>query len=147
MLVYRLCSREEVEHILNTGDFTTVGSLGVNDGSNTHGYLVDTHYMHFYPLESDVLYRNTCKNSVICTYDIPDDILEMSKGFGTYLDYTNFTRRVEVLEYAVRSSVLTIDYLVKAEVLLDDVDYEDFYGGQLRKGLGYNLYSKNKFTR
>lgn len=140
MLVYRVCSQNEVNYILNNGNFFGVGGFAKHFSSNTHKYGRG-YYMHFFHNKSDFCFVDSQAGNCICTYDIPDDLLD--RGIGVYLDRRNFKDKIELIEYAVRSSNMDYSYLRKAEVLLDSVTLDDFIDGNLRDGVTKTIFESD----
>ena len=49
MVVYRICKKEEIEHIFNDKNFKNVGKIfEINKNTNTHLYTADKKYIHFF---------------------------------------------------------------------------------------------------
>ena len=129
MFVYRICSKQKIERILNYKEFTMIGNYGaiyLNDKKNTHKYKLDKLYLHFFKNKDSIFYLDTSEDRFICTYDIPEDILETGMGIGKYLYYFNFSHLLNVCEYAIESSLISFDYLLKVERINKYVDIEDY---------------------
>ena len=57
MRVYRLCNKHEAESILKNRKFKNIGHKCQNDSTkNTHQYIQDINYMHFFEKETSLLY-------------------------------------------------------------------------------------------
>ena len=82
--------------------------------------------MHFYATYGSIFYYNSQDRRYICTYDIPDDVLEQSKGTGYYLDLEFFEHLQEVTEYAVEIDLLDFSYLKKVEEMSELLLFEDY---------------------
>lgn len=129
MLVYRICSKHEIEQILNYNEFTAIGNYGLtylNDYKNSHKYKLNKLYLHFFKNKDSIFYMDTSKDRFICTYDIPEDILKTGMGIGKYLDYFNFSHLLNVCEYAIESSLINFEYLLKIERINKYIDIEDY---------------------
>ncbi|MCM1052906.1 MAG: hypothetical protein NC483_02895 [Ruminococcus sp.] len=144
MLVYRTCRREEVEYILKNSNFNIVSSYSHNYYGNTHRYQDGVSYMHFFSDISSIFYMKTNRGRCICIYDIPTDILEKYKGIGIYTDYICFRHEEHVREYAIDIGEMRVEYLKRADVLLQDIDYEDMIDGSLDSSLIENIYNSSK---
>lgn len=125
MKVFRLCNKDEVENILNNRNFDKVGHECQKDSSkNTYQYLPNKNYMHFFGDAISLLYLYPSKGKMVCVYDIPDEILNNSKGKGLYLDFINFEDLKEVTEYAIESDKMQFEYLDKAYKIKEDLDFD-----------------------
>lgn len=127
MKVYRLCNEDEVENILKNRNFETVGHKCKTDSTiNTHQYMQDVNYMHFFQKEISLLYFHPAKGKMICVYNIPDEVLRASIGTGFYYDFINFKNRHEVDEYAIESDKVKFQYLEKIYTIHEDLDFGDY---------------------
>ena len=127
MLVYRVAHYKEVQNILLFKSFRFVGDYEREyNKSNTHYYEWNKRYLHFFDNLDNINYLHLNEGNCVCTYDIPEDILDKHRGHGIYMDYINFEHAVFVDEYAVPTSKLKYEYLVDIKQLLDCVDYEDY---------------------
>lgn len=125
MKVYRLCDKNEAEYILKNKNFEDIGHKCQKDFSkNSHQYIQDRNYMHFFEEEISLLYLSPLKGKMICVYDIPDDILSSSKGKGSYWDFINFEDMQEVTEYAIESEKMKFEYLEKIYTIKEDLDFD-----------------------
>lgn len=131
MLVYRICSKQEIEQILNYNEFTAIGNYGLtylnnNKNKNNHMYKLDKLYLHFFKNKDSIFYMDTSEDRFICTYDIPEDILKTGMGTGKYPNYFNFNHLINVCEYAIESSLISFEYLLKVERIKEYIDIEDY---------------------
>jgi hypothetical protein len=131
MILYRICSDREVNLILDN-DFSKVGSLGANlieyqneKGMNNHKYNPDKYYMHFYKDKGNVLFMNVFAGSYVCTYDLPDDMLEGKLRVGKYTGYFYGNNEINVCEYAIESEMIKKEYLQKIERTKEDICITD----------------------
>jgi len=131
MILYRICSEIEVDLILDN-DFNEVGSLGANlieyqnqKGMNNHKYDPNKYYMHFYKEKDNVLFGNATTGNYVCTYDLPDDILEGKLCFGKYNGYFYGNNEINVSEYAIESEKIQKEYLQKIERVKEDICITD----------------------
>lgn len=136
MRVYRLCNKDEAESILRDRNFENIGHKCQNDSTkNTHQYMQNVNYMHFFEEEKSLIYLYPSKGKMICVYDIPDEILSFSRGRGLYLDFINFEDMQKVNEYAIESDKVKFEYLETIYILDQDLDFdyvpktEELYGG------------------
>lgn len=112
MIVYRLCSPEEAEVILQKNCFDDVGNCFENDHLvSSHIYEPNVKYMHFFKELLSILYRDPVPNYIICFYDIPDEKLKVSAGIGLYHEFIFKSSLVKVTEYAVKSNEIKFEYL------------------------------------
>ncbi len=144
MVVYRICRNEEVYYILNNNDFSIVGSFSKGYTGNTHKYQLGHNYMHFFQNIDDIFYMKTNKGRCICIYDIPDVILEKYSGVGIYPDYVLFRYKKHIIEYAVDTKEMKVEYLKKVDILLDDIDYDCMLDGIIDNSLVENIYDASK---
>ena len=134
MQVYRVCNKKEYSIIMKTKNCSIVGSEMSNSNFNSHYYMKDKKYMHFFSNFDDILYLNLRKDYYICIYDIPDDLLNISAGIGYYYDFIEFDRIVSAEEYSIESNDIKFDYLIKAYRINEYLDFEDFiYGDVISK--------------
>lgn len=125
MRVYRLCNKDEAESIFRDRNFESIGHKCQNDSTkNTHQYMQDVNYMHFFEEEMSLLYLYPAKGKFICVYDIPDEILSCARGRGLYLDFINFENIQEVNEYAIESHKLKFEYLETIYIVEKDLDFD-----------------------
>lgn len=126
MLVYRNCDKKEIKKVLTNKNFNNIGSMcEENPSKNTFKYLEDTFYMHFFKDRYSLLYLDTSTGRYICTYNIPDFILEKHFGYGFYLDLISFKTLGKIEEYAIPSNLIKFEYLESIDILTDFVDFED----------------------
>ena len=131
MIVYRLCSNEEVKEILDSKSLATVGKTGKDlfaiqqrENVSNHNYFCENRYLHFFADKASIFYLNV-GNNCICTYNIPDEILADGLGEGYYHDLVNYQRMVKVLEYAIDVSLLSFDWLERIEYVSDCLNTKD----------------------
>lgn len=125
MRVYRLCNKDEAESILRDKNFESIGHKCQNDSTkNTHQYMQDVNYMHFFEEKMSLLYLYPSKGKFICVYDIPNEILSYSRGRGLYLDFINFENIQEVNEYAIESHKLKFEYLETIYIVDKNLDFD-----------------------
>ena len=143
MVVYRVCSRQEVEMIFDKG-IENVGSHNNSTDVNSHRYQYNVNYLHFFLRKSDILHIKSNKGSCICTYDIPREILNLYSGVGQYVDFINFKERCYAIEFAVPAKELQTTYLKRVDMLLQYIDYEDFLSGDISPELYETIYDSSK---
>ena len=148
MKVYRLCRKEEIISILKNQNFDGVGQECIQDETiNTHKYKNDKKYLHFFPKFDDLLYLNTTEDNYICTYDIPDSILDKTKGIGKYVDFIKFMNLVDIEEYAIETSSLDLKNLLCVFKIEKFIDYEDLWFDRSLKGFIRPVYIQNKKSK
>lgn len=118
MVVYRVCSKEEVDFLLNGGDISLVGSMPEKFRMNIHCYDVNERYMHFFRNEGNVVLVGRFPEDYICVYDIPKSVLRSSIGIGYY---TNIFSTWELTEYAIRSKDMNFGYLKRVKIAKDSL--------------------------
>lgn len=127
MIVYRICKKEEIKHILNDKNFKNVGkTFEINENANTHLYINDKKYIHFFKDKDSIFYLGTTADMYICTYDIPNYLLETHYGIGFYLDKFNFKNLEKVSEYAIENEFINFNQLLKIERILEYIDIDDY---------------------
>ena len=125
MKVYRLCNKDEIESILANRNFKGIGHVSQNNSTkNTHQYLQNVNYMHFFDKERSLLYLHPSRGQMICVYDIPDGILGCYMGIGLYLDFINLKTMHKVVEYAIESDKLKFEYLETIYIVNQDLDFD-----------------------
>lgn len=125
MRLYRLCNKEEAKDILQHRNFEGIGHKCQNDYTkNTHQYMKNVNYMHFFENEMSLLYLYPAKGKTICVYDIPDEILSSSREKGVYLDFINFKDIQEVAEYAIESDKVKFEYLETIYLVDENLDFD-----------------------
>lgn len=113
MLVYRVCSKEEVDFILANGDMSLVGNIKQSFNKNTFHYAEHEKYMHFFPIEGNVFLVGQFPKDYICVYDIPENLL--IRGFGYY---RYVARKFILEEFAVQSKYMKAEYLKRVKMPL-----------------------------
>lgn len=127
MKVFRLCNKEEIDKINKCADFNLLGKSYQEDSvKNTHKYDREKRYMHFFKDEISVLFLSPRKGKFICEYDIPDDILKESEGYGNYADFVNFAKILRVPEYAIPSEKMKKEFLKRVYLIKEDLDFDYF---------------------
>ena len=135
MLVYRYCSKREINKIFEHHYFDKIGcQRDIDLHVNTHQYKKDVYYMHFYLAEDSLFYSYLSKDYCICTYEIPDDLVNKYLGAGYYPNREgkkigNDYLLESVLECAIPSQFIYFDYLKKIDVLNESPLYEDYLKG------------------
>ena len=125
MQVFRLCSPEEFESILENRNFEYVGQeFQINPQKNTHQYLSNVKYLHFFKDEISLLYLAGCKGDYIFVYDIPDEILSTSSGCGFYFDFINFSSISKATEYAIDTKKIKFEYIKRIYSIIQDLDFD-----------------------
>ena len=146
MQVYRLCSEYEINIILNTHDFSKISHFFYpSPKMNNHKYQPHQRYLHFFQKLSDILYQDTTSDKILCTYNIPDEILNKYIGLGYYFDYINYNNLQFVTEYAIPNVEINFPYLEKVERLKRNIDYEDFLNDENLMTLTTTIYLKEKY--
>lgn len=128
MVVYRVCGEKEVSKILSGCDYSRLGNnfpVSYND-KNTHKYESGQLYLHFFKDKADILYLKDLKGCYLCSYDISSEILDIYEGVGYYYDLLNYSKLYGILEYAIKSNELSLDYLIQIEYIKDEIDIEDY---------------------
>ena len=125
MKVYRLCDKNEIDIVFKSKSFNSVGNkFEIDPKKNTHQYLQDTEYIHFFKKPISLLYLSLLKGKYICVYNIPDSILQQYEGTGLYLDFIFFRNLHQIAEYAIPSKNLEFNYLEKIFLINEDIDFE-----------------------
>lgn len=125
MIVYRICKKNEIDSIFNSSSFSSIGNFcGVFNG-NSHSYMKNKKYMHFFDKKINILYLNPSKEEYLCEYNISDEILERYKGIGEYLDFIYWKSISKVEEYAIPSELIVFDNLEKIYSIKDYIEYDD----------------------
>ena len=132
MLVYRICNNKELDIILKERNFSNIGSVRKRERveiANTHKYIVGIRYMHFFWNMESVYRINKSVNYAVCTYDIPEELLNKYYGAGRYL--INKDDFGWITEYAIPSEMIEFDYLkdilLISEICDNDVKFERIY--------------------
>lgn len=127
MLVYRVCNEKEINTIFNEKSFKKIGNyFEINQSINTNHYVKNKKYIHFFKYFNSIFYLNVSKGKFICTYDIPNYLLEEHLGYGFYYDRFNFKNLEKVVEYAIENGDIMYEYLIKVDKVLEYIDIEDF---------------------
>ena len=127
MLLYRLCKEEEISKILKLQKITAVGRYCHNTHKlNTHVYKKDKKYLHFFLEEYEIINLNPKKDNYICTYDIPEDIVNEHLGFGYYRSIFNLEDLTKIKECAIPIDLIHFSNLLKIEKIKEYIDIE-FY--------------------
>ena len=121
MLVYRVCSENEINYIVNNKNFNNIGrniycGLYGKTLANTHKYDELGYYMHFFKEYSSIYLLECNVGEYICTYNIPLCLLNNYCGRGIYNVLVNgLPESFEVFEYAIPSKLISFEYLVSVE--------------------------------
>ena len=121
MLVYRVCSENEINYIVNNKNFNNIGrniycGLYGKTLANTHKYDELGYYMHFFKDYSSIYLLECNVGDYICTYNIPLSLLNKYSGQGIYNVLVNgLPESFEVCEYAIPSKLISFEYLVSVE--------------------------------
>ena len=128
MQVFRLCRQDEIKKILTQKSFADVGQIYQNNHElNSHNYRANVKYLHFFKNKIDLLYLNTTAGRFICTYDIPEKLLNESAGQGKYKDYIAFKTLCQVDEYAIPVNNLKYEHLLAVKQIIKTFDFEDIH--------------------
>ena len=151
MLVYRVCLEEEIKKIFETKNYEVVGTLGAEFNKNeeevnlnTHVYDKDELYMHFFPEFKNLGYLNLEAGMYICSYDIPEEILNSSKGMGQYANPFTYTVLDELVEYAIKSKDIKFEYLEAVDLIVNNIENLDFLFGEDNPYNYRRIYTKEK---
>ncbi len=121
--LYRLCNKEEIDILLKNKNFEELGSkMKNNEKKNNFDYREDTKYIHFFKDKDNILYLNCSKGKYVCSYLIPENIVNAYSGIGKYLDFMFFRNIVEIEEVAIPITLMDYNYLDSVEKLIDDYD-------------------------
>lgn len=132
MLVYRICQKNEIETILKDKTFINAGKYyEINNKKNTHKYLINKKYIHFFKDKDSIFYLNTDAKMYICTYNIPNHLLETHYGIGYYLDRIYYKNLEKVDEYAIENEFISFNYLLKIEKIIKYIDIEDYINNDI----------------
>jgi len=129
MIVYRVCSEEEIKKILEEHDFSKIGnkfSTLYIPKMNNHKYEPNQLYLHFFKDKGSILYLENLKKNYLCSYDIPNEILDKNSGIGYYWDLLNYSTLCNVPEYAIKSDEIIFDYLKEIDYINKEIDIEDY---------------------
>ena len=145
MYLYRLCNEEEAKTILETKDFSSLGSNYRNCFKNNFIYEPDKKYLHFFDSPYNIYFLHTRKNHYICTYDIPEEVLP-KKNTCYNIDFLDYENHGDVDEYVIESNKIIFDYLYDMDKILENIDYEDYLYTDLSKLLE-TVYDKNRVLK
>ncbi len=120
-----------------------------NHGINTHKYKNDLDYIHFFHFYEEAKeYINGIPSMVwddrsyIAFYDIPDDLLNMYRGFGLYPE--SIHPNIPFLEYAIPFRELDDSFILGKVILYEGLrgreystEYKAYIEGE------YNTYIEN----
>lgn len=141
VLVYRVCSKNEVALILNSTSFDNIGTKEIFGKFDGRQSFRNELHIHFFPSIDNILYMIDGDHKYLCIYDLPLDILEKYKGYGDYCYNGHY--KYNVLEYAVPSREMSFSYLKSIYVLLRDIDEYDFYYNQMVASAAEKIYDKS----
>lgn len=127
MKVYRIANRLEVDNFLENKSFSNVGStFNETCKNNSHHYKKNTFYMHFFDSKDDIFYFNSPLKRFLCTYNIPDEVTKGYLGLGKYVSKYDSSKEDYVLEYAIPSRFIKLEYLESIEVLPVSYTFKEF---------------------
>lgn len=151
MIVYRLCQENEIKKIIETKDFSFVGTLGKvykkEKGEidlNTHHYKETKRYMHFFPKLDNIFYLNPEKDMYVCYYDIPEELLNNCIGYGEYKDYFTLSIPRKILEYSIENNDLDFNYLEKVDKIIENIPVEEYFADENLTNFLETIYTKEK---
>ena len=125
MRVYRLCGVDEFISIIGQKNGHGMGyKYKIDPKKNTHQYKENVNYMHFHNTELGLLYLHPINGLLVCVYNIPDEILNYSKGKGFYLDFIFLKDIHEITEYAIESDKVKLEYLETIYEVERDLDFD-----------------------
>lgn len=128
MIVYRVCNIDELDDLIK-GNFEGLGktySREIMKDNNTHMYQEGVKYLHFFERIESIMYLRRVNGFYLCYYDIPEDLLDKGKGEGFYFKLDNMDRLVNVSEFAIPTSSLSIDNLIKIDRINSRIDLDDY---------------------
>ena len=141
MLVYRICTEEEIQTIFQEMSFEKIGKkYSINDKINTHQYEKDKKYIHFFSNYLDTFFKNSSNKNYICTYDIQEDVLNQFAGTGYYLDRDVYQFTEEVREYAIEADKIHYKDLKMIDLITEDIDFEDLIDNTYQNKI-VNIYN------
>ena len=144
MLVYRICTESEKIAIIEDKGFDDTGVFcSYNPGLNTHNYCPNAKYLHFFKDFDSIFYLLVAEGDYLCTYDIPEWLLNNYIGEGFYLDRENFRNPESAIEYAIPNCDLKFNYLEKIDKITRYVDYDDYLDGNYEDGFE-TVYEKGQ---
>ena len=151
MIVYRVCSKKEIDKILNDKNFKNVGAKGEKYikkqddlDLNNHKYEKDEYYMHFFPRLRDILYINPEKDMYLCYYDIPEETLKQNIGIGNYKDIFTMSIPVDIPEYLINTKDLDFNYLNEIKLITENISMVDFFEDETINKFLKTIYTKKK---
>lgn len=149
MKVYRIANRIEIDNFLENKSFKGIGStFNETCKNNSHHYKRNTFYMHFFDSKADTFYFNSPLKRFLCTYDIPDEVTQGHLGIGKYISKYDSSKEVYVLEYAIPSKFIKLEYLESIEVLPVNYTFKEFLqSGEYNSQIVYSKENTNLLKR
>lgn len=128
MIVYRVCTQEEYESLVNGIAVSELGAYFDFDTSllNDHKYNNDEKYLHFFGEMGNIVFLGTLKDHYLCYYDIPNDLLDNNKGIGYYNEPGVIVKRFNIEEYAIPSNLIKFEYLVGIAKIEQEIELDDY---------------------
>lgn len=128
MIVYRVCHIDELDELIK-GNFEELGkeySREIMKDTNTHMYHDGIKYLHFFERIESIMYLRRVNGFYLCYYDIPEDLLDKGKGEGFYVKLDTMDRLVNVGEFAIPTSDLSMNNLIKIDRINSRIDLDDY---------------------
>lgn len=128
MIVYRVCHIDELDDLIK-GNFEGLGkeySREIMKDTNTHMYHDGVKYLHFFERIESIMYLRRVNGFYLCYYDIPEDLLDKGKGEGYYVKLDTMDRLVNVSEFAIPTSDLSMNNLIKIDRINSRIDLDDY---------------------
>lgn len=128
MIVYRVCHIDELDDLIK-GNFDGLGkeySREIMKDTNTHMYQEGVKYLHFFERIESIMYLRRVNGFYLCYYDIPEDLLDKGKGEGYYVKLDTMDRLVNVSEFAIPTSSLSMNNLIKIDRINSRIDLDDY---------------------
>lgn len=128
MIVYRVCHIDELDNLIK-GRFEELGkeyNREIMKDTNTHMYHDGVKYLHFFERLESIMYLRRVSGFYLCYYDIPEDLLDKGKGEGYYVKLDTMDRLVNVSEFAIPTSDLSMNNLIKIDRINSRIDLDDY---------------------
>ncbi len=149
MIVYRVCNIDEID-LLNGGNFLDIGkeySRDIMKDTNTHMYKDRVKYLHFFERIESIMYLRRVNGFYLCYYDIPEDLLDKYKGEGYYVKLDTMDRLVNVSEFAIPTSYLSMNNLIKIDRINFRIDLDDYLENPDLSRFMQEMYTVDKDKR
>ncbi len=140
MLVYRICGEDEAIRVLNGDDFNHIGK----PVKKFRGEYDFDNYLPFFIAVYNMFYLKDLVGKFICAYDIPEEILAVSKDTECYQNFAHPHAVDNINQYLVNCDLLSHDYLVSMERIVEPITFVDYFHDSSTVNFTETIYERDR---